>query len=196
MANKNDFQKFSMFVFKCFWAHKLDLTKHPQLFLTTRQWSCGKVMFLAVCVCSWEGVPKWPLPMMHLTSLYRPPATLLLTWDLTGKGFHFEGTPLLVTSGGRHWRHVQTCSLQDIWWLLKHIWSVQAGGMHPTRILSCLPCAVKIPKMLIKSDLKPIRQFYEPPKIQLFGTDMLAIVDLMTRPYSEQKRTSCQFSVL
>ena len=53
--------------------------------------------------------------------------------------------PLLVTSGDHHWRPIQTCSLQDpsptgtdIWWLLKHVLSVQVGGTHPTGMLSCL----------------------------------------------------------
>ena len=49
-----------------------------------------------------------------------------------------QGTPLplLLTSGGHHWTHAQTCSPQDSplpqsniwWWLSKHIWSVQADG--------------------------------------------------------------------
>ena len=44
--------------------------------------------------------------------------------------------PLLVTSSGHDWRHVETCSLQDppprtdIWWLLKQAWSVQVVGTH------------------------------------------------------------------
>ena len=39
-------------------------------------------------------------------------------------------SPLLVKSGGQDLRPVQTCSLKDpspgadIWWLLKHVWSV------------------------------------------------------------------------
>ena len=42
-----------------------------------------------------------------------------------------------MPSGGHHWTPVQTCSLQnpppraDIWWLLKHVLSVQAGEMLP-----------------------------------------------------------------
>ena len=52
--------------------------------------------------------------------------------------------PLLVTSGGHHWRPVQFYSLQDsphgaeIWWLLQQVQSAQAGGMQPTGVLSCL----------------------------------------------------------
>ena len=59
-------------------------------------------------------------------------------------GPHWTGTPLLVTYGGHHWRPVQTCSLQDcsptsafIWWPLKYVRSAQAGGTHPTVMLSC-----------------------------------------------------------
>ena len=63
-------------------------------------------------------------------------------------GPHYTWTPLplpqdigpycTVTSGTHHWWHVQTCSLQDptIWWLLKHVWSMQADGTRPTGILS------------------------------------------------------------
>ena len=53
-------------------------------------------------------------------------------------GPRYTGTPLLVTSDGRHWRPVQTCSFQtlgplnpstptevDIWWLLKHVQSAK-----------------------------------------------------------------------
>ena len=73
------------------------------------------------------------------------------TWHLT-----VEGTPLwtwtslyrdrlLVTSGGHHWRSVQTysfqdptCSGADIWWLLMYVQLSQAGStMHPTVMLSC-----------------------------------------------------------
>ena len=49
-----------------------------------------------------------------------------------------------MTSGGQHWRSVQTCSLEDpppigseIWWLLKHVRLEQVGGTHSTGMLSC-----------------------------------------------------------
>ena len=54
-----------------------------------------------------------------------------------------QSTPLLVTSGDRHWRPVPTCLLQklpltktsaDIWWLLKHVWWGLAGDTHPTLV--------------------------------------------------------------
>ena len=52
---------------------------------------------------------------------------------------------MLVTSGGHHWRPVQTCSLYDptctgadIWWLLTRVRLAQADSMmHPTGMLSC-----------------------------------------------------------
>ena len=35
--------------------------------------------------------------------------------------------------------NVFTSVWSDIWWwLLKHVWLAQAGGMHPTGMLSCL----------------------------------------------------------
>ena len=49
-------------------------------------------VFFRVCLSVHRGVPRWPVPMMHWTS--QPP-------------------PPLVTSGGHHWRPVQTCSLED-----------------------------------------------------------------------------------
>ena len=52
---------------------------------------------------------------MHSASLYRglphPQPKSLQTWDLRPPGSTLA--PLLVTSGGHHWRPVQTCSLQD-----------------------------------------------------------------------------------
>ena len=65
-------------------------------------------IFTHVCVCSQgEGIPMWPLLMMHWTSLYSLPAP--------------SDTPLLVTSSRYHRRPVQTCLLRtptctDIWW--------------------------------------------------------------------------------
>ena len=54
------------------------------------------------------------------------------TWDL----------PLLI-SGGQHLRPVQTYSLEDplslsdIWWWHWGTYALQAGGTHPTGMLSC-----------------------------------------------------------
>ena len=95
--------------------------------ITARQLSSGNVMFSVVSVhhSVHEGRRSmWPLPMMHLISLYRAP-------QLWPHPSHLEmrhGTPqhiraetplapapalptaLLVTSGGDHWRPVQTRS--------------------------------------------------------------------------------------
>ena len=90
--------------------------------VTTRQWSCGKVMFTQVSVCHsvQEGSPCDHYSWMHWTSLYRPPSPTL-TPDIR------PSPTQLVTSGDHHWRSVQTCSLEkphtgtDIWWP-KHVW--------------------------------------------------------------------------
>ena len=62
-------------------------------------------------------------------------------------GHGTSGTPLpcpslVVTSGSHQWRPIQTCSLQDVpfphgcWHLVvKHRWSVQVDGTHPTGML-------------------------------------------------------------
>ena len=83
-----------------------------------------------------SGVPMWPLLMIHWTSLYRAnlsppnssPDSPLWTSDM-GPLAPDPWTPqppwtsdmlqqpwpcpLLVTSGGHHWRPVQTCLLED-----------------------------------------------------------------------------------
>ena len=59
-----------------------------------------------------------------------------------------------MTSGGHHWRPVQIYSLQDTppptgadnWWLLKHVWLVQASGTHPTGMFSCQTFVDVIPQ--------------------------------------------------
>ena len=88
------------------------------------------------------GTPwLWPPPdMEHLDPLAQAPCLSrpgtwgpsqpqLLPPDI-GHGLPGH-SPLLVTSGGHHWRPVQTCSLEftvrmphctDIWWSLKHVW--------------------------------------------------------------------------
>ena len=97
-----------------------------------------------------------PSPL-HGTLIYRDQGT----WDLVVQG------PLLMTSGDKDWRPVQTCSPQDlstvltsggknwrpvqtyspqdpppssanIWWLLRHVCLAQLGGTHPTGMLSCI----------------------------------------------------------
>ena len=113
---------------------------------TARQWSCGKVIFSVISVRQsviWSRRgwgPMWPLPLplqepssAHGTSLYRTPQ------------YQSQSHPfLVVTSGGQDWRPVQACLLEDppptsadIWWLLKSVWSAQAGGTHPIGMLSC-----------------------------------------------------------
>ena len=74
------------------------------IIITARKRSCGKVMFSQVSVCysvQWgEGlVPRWDL-------------VPTLTPDM-GPGYLLP-PPLLLTSGGHHWRPVQLYSLDDI----------------------------------------------------------------------------------
>ena len=101
----------------------------------TKLWE-GNVVFS--CVCSQGG--------SHVTIIN---AVL----EITVQGFLHVGPqvppalaiPLLVASGGHHWRPAKACSLQnpppfggaDIWWLLKQVRWSQAGCTHPTGMLSC-----------------------------------------------------------
>ena len=100
---------------------------------------------------------------MHWTSLYSPllpsirPENFLwlqLSPQISNLGTSpdpshappWHQSPLLVTSGGHHWRLVQTCSFEDPygsdtwWWLLKLVQSMQEGSSHPTGMLSCWKC--------------------------------------------------------
>ena len=49
-----------------------------------------------------------------------------------------ELTVRLMTFGGHHWKPVQLPPppRADIWWLLRKVQSAQAGGTHPTGMLS------------------------------------------------------------
>ena len=60
------------------------------------------------------------------------------------------GTPYYPTPASDiWWSLLETCSNlftsdptgADIWWLLKHVWSEQMGGTHPTGML---PCVLKV----------------------------------------------------
>ena len=70
-------------------------------------------MISVVPVCSEGEGMFWPLPMIHLTSLYiaSPPRSRPSRYL----------TSLYSPASGA-----------GIWWLLKHVRSVQAGGTHPT----------------------------------------------------------------
>ena len=60
-------------------------------------------VFIYVCLSTGGGDPMWPLPMMHWTSLYRLAPQ---PWSLNIR--HGTHSPPLETSGGHHWRPVQT----------------------------------------------------------------------------------------
>ena len=111
-----------------------------------------------------RGVLMWPLTMMHWTPLYSPPGPSfwpcpppvmephcartpwpwapLWTWHLTIQDL------LLVTSGGHHWRPVQTYSFQGSGpsfvlqvltsWFYWHMYGQhKPGGTHHTGKFSC-----------------------------------------------------------
>ena len=84
-----------------------------------------------------------PIHPTHGISLYRDPhQTLpLKAWDLT-----VQGHPAPTPASDIWWPRLEAFSNYsledppigaDLWWLLKHIWSVQAGSMHSTIMLSC-----------------------------------------------------------
>ena len=77
----------------------------------------------------------------------QPPSLTYQTWDLSQahpspipqtplQTSHMGPSPKLVTSGGHHWRPVQTCSFEDQPPLVLKSGGqsnrCQAGGMHPT----------------------------------------------------------------
>ena len=125
------------------------------LIFTPRQRCYVKV----VCVCLFRVGMEVPCDqVIHWTSLYRPPpadmashctrttlalALIPLPPDIEPRCTRTPSPSLLVISGGHHWRPVQSCLVQNpcptgayIWWLLKHVQSVQAGGINPAGMLS------------------------------------------------------------
>ena len=111
----------------------------------TKLWECN--VFTGVCysVWGWGGnaqmAPGYlPPPPRDMEPGYLPPTC---AWDLGA----YTPSPLLLTSGGHHWKPVQTWSLEDLppplppvltssgghW----NMYSWQAGGTHPTGMLSC-----------------------------------------------------------
>ena len=98
------------------------------IFATHKQ-SCGKVMLSqAFVVLFREGI-----------------CTLYASWDRSNSGvppplpldIRPGYLPPLLTSGGYHWRPVQTCSLEALPWgtlVLTSIGGHRVGGKHPTVI--------------------------------------------------------------
>ena len=81
------------------------------------------------------------LPGHQTWNLGPSPPTSVLGPTPTPRTSDMGVTPLL-TSGGQHWKPVQTCSLEDSppmsdiwWWPWKHVWFA-SGGTHPTGIFS------------------------------------------------------------
>ena len=104
------------------WSHTVILTHYLSDHPPMKLWEGNVYTGVSLSFCS-GGIPMWPLFMVHSTSLYRA-LSPTPTPDIR------HGTPSptqLVTSGGHHWRSVQTCSLEkphtgtDIWWP-KHVW--------------------------------------------------------------------------
>ena len=85
-------------------------------------------VFTHVCLLT-RGSCMWPLPIMHWTSMYRPPLLDIRPSQMGPLPQHqtWDPWPLQLTSGGHDWRLVQTCSFEDpsnstdIWWP-KHVW--------------------------------------------------------------------------
>ena len=54
---------------------------------------------------------------------------------------HIPYPSVLLISGGHHWRPVQTCSVEDLLppphWYWHLVVATEAGGTHPTGMLSC-----------------------------------------------------------
>ena len=108
------------------WRSYNDLgnTCSASLFITARKRSCGKVMFSVVSVCHFVRRGSHVSITNHHTG----------TPYLCTRNAPSQSSPhpaLLMASGGQHWKPVETCSLEDhpptgtdIWWLLKHVWTV------------------------------------------------------------------------
>ena len=85
------------------------------LFFTTRQRSCGELMFSQMSVChSVQGGPMWQLPMIHWTSLY----TLLQTWDLTPQGLPLQWHLVAITEDLFKLVHFRTSPPHQYWHLV------------------------------------------------------------------------------
>ena len=91
-----------------------------------------------MCLSVHKGLPVWPLPMMHWTSLksypldirFRTPASDIYWWSLETCSNLFIWGPHGASSGGGRWN-----------------WSnyrFQAGGTYPTGILSCLSLSYRV----------------------------------------------------
>ena len=117
----------------------------PEIFLTSETMfsyrsltKLRKVMFSVVFVY-WQGggVPKCPLPMMHWTSLYRPPVQGPGSYPASDIWWpRLETCSNLFTSGSHHTapppkycRH-----LVASYWSTYGVW---AGGIHHTGMASC-----------------------------------------------------------
>ena len=60
-------------------------------------------------------------------------------------------SPLLVASGGHHWKLVQTYSLEDPPPPPVVTYDWQAGGTHPTGMFSCYSCIYAYPNKVINT---------------------------------------------
>ena len=87
--------------------------------------------FSLVTVCPWGSYVTIIHDVLELTVQHPPPPAW--TWDLRNpspsccRGDETSGTPMLMTSGGHHWRPVQICSIQDP--LPQHPVAVEAGAV-------------------------------------------------------------------
>ena len=113
--------------------HNWDRIKQSSV--TVHQWSCGKVMFSVISVCSW-GDPHMTITQDALDLTVQPSQRhqirdhLALRPGLTSPWTSDpQPHPLVVTSGFQDYTTAQTSSLEDtspttntdIWRLLKHV---------------------------------------------------------------------------
>ena len=146
---------------------------YVSLLFTARQWRCGKIMFSQVSVIMFGGVGGGgtvhhmnhgvggvpPSFGIHYSSPWDTPYPLWYSYHPP-----WDTLPLLMISGGDHWRPVQICSFEDLFypprvtssggnWNMKHIrflsgwyasclnavllniWSVRWGKNKPLYIL-------------------------------------------------------------
>ena len=112
-------------------------------------------VFSYVCLC----VCPWRCPMIHWASVYRdtipspldskhayPSQSCSWTLDMAPPGL--DPASGLVTSGGQHWRPVQTCAFEDPPHPRARYNGGQEDRMHSTGILSCYRPQTKFVKVM------------------------------------------------
>ena len=96
---------------------------------------------VCLSVCSQGWVPISPLPMMHWTSLYRPPSPSLLL-DIR------HGSPLVLSPPDI--RPSDPTPASDIWWPPLKICSklFTSGSTHPNWHCTVLHCTIRLDRVV------------------------------------------------